>query len=101
MNKIVEALSWLTLFFLLIFLSGCSAYYAVRDPHTGTTYYTMEVAEANAGAVRFIDEKSKAAVTVYNPEVRKLDSGEYKAALATPPAAKVMPVGSRNRDEAY
>jgi hypothetical protein len=40
-------------------------------------------------------------VTVFNPEVRKLDSGEYKAALTVAPVSKVRPVGARNRDEAY
>lgn len=101
MNKIVEALSWLTLFLVLIFLSGCSAYYAVRDPHSGSTFYTREIDEAGGGGIKFVDEKTKAAVTILNPEVRKLDSAEFNAALSESPAAKVKPVGIRNRDEAY
>lgn len=101
MNKIVEALSWLTLFLLLIFLSGCSTYYAVRDPHSGNTFYTREIGEAGGGAVKLVDEKTKTAVTIQNPEVRILDSAEFNSALSEPPVAKVKPVGIRNRDETY
>ncbi|NJD90405.1 MAG: hypothetical protein FIA91_02645 [Geobacter sp.] len=100
MRKVIEALSWLTLFLLLIFISGCSVYYAVRDTHSDKTYYTTEIVETTAGAVSFIDEKSKMTVTVSSPEVSKLDSAEYKAALSAAPASKVKPVGIRNRDEA-
>lgn len=101
MKIFIEALSWLTLFLLLIFLSGCSTYYAVRDPHSGNTFYTVELVETTAGAVRFIDEKTKTAVTIYNPDVRRLDGAEYKAALSISPASKVKSVGIRSSDETH
>lgn len=104
MKKVFEALSWLTLFLLLIFVLGCSTYYAVRDPHSGTTYYTMEITEAKAGTIKFTDAKTKLAVTIYDPEVKRLDSSEYNAALIASPASpvsKVKPVGISNRDESY
>lgn len=101
MGKIIEAFSWLTLFLLLIFISGCSVYYAVRDTHSGKTFYTTEIVETNSGAVSFFDEKTKMAVTVFSPEFTKLDSAEYRAALSAAPASKVRPVGIRIKDEAY
>ena len=101
MGKVIEALSWLTLFLALIFLSGCSTCFAVKDPQSGTTYYTREIAATAAGAISFTDEKSHKAITVYRPEVIKLDSAAYEATLAASPAARVKPVGMPGRDETY
>lgn len=61
----------------------------------------MEIAETSAGAVRFNDARMNTEIIVYKPEVKKLDSAEYNAALNAPPVPKVKPVGVRSRDESY
>ena len=63
-------------------LTGCASYYKVVDPSSGNTYYTKEIKKRNS-AVEFIDQSSKATVTVQNSEVHKIDQDAYLAGLAS------------------
>jgi hypothetical protein len=68
-----------------LLLAGCSSYYMVRDPTTGTTYYTSDVdTPGGAGTVRFRDDRTKRDVTLQNSEVREISREEYDRGLATP-----------------
>jgi hypothetical protein len=59
-------------------LSACSGYYLVRDPSTGSKYYTRDVDdEGDAGAIRFKDEASGSVVTLPSSEVKEISSEHY------------------------
>jgi hypothetical protein len=70
---------------LLLCLSGCGSYYAVRDPAGRTDYYTTEIDSAGlSGAIKFTDARSGAVVTLQSSEVRKISKEEFAKATATP-----------------
>lgn len=63
-------------------LSACGGYYMVRDPNSGTTYYTKEVKdEGDAGAVRFQDERTGSVVTLPTSEVNAISSERYREGI--------------------
>lgn len=58
-------------------LAACS-HYIVRDPSTGSEYYTKDVDDVGkAGAVRFKDERTGSVVTLPTSEVRKVSPERY------------------------
>jgi hypothetical protein len=66
-----------------IVVGGCGNYYMVRDPVTGSTYYTTDVDRAGgAGAVRFRDERTGSVVTIPQSEVREISRDDYRRAMA-------------------
>ena len=66
-------------------LAGCASYYMVRDPSTGTTYYTSDLDKpGGAGTVRFKDGRTNRDVTLQNSEVREISRSEYERGLSTP-----------------
>lgn len=66
-------------------LGGCASYYAVRDPATGTTYYTSDIdTPGSAGTVRFKDGRTKRDVTLQNSEVREISRSEYDRGISQP-----------------
>lgn len=68
-------------------LAGCSSYYMVRDPATGTTYYTSDIDKpGGAGTVRFKDGRTNRDVTLQNSEVREISRDEYERGLSQPRA---------------
>lgn len=63
-----------------ILLASCSSYYSVRDPATGTVYYTTDLERSRTGAVTFEDARTGSSVTVQNSEVTEIGRGEYRRA---------------------
>ncbi len=49
--------------------SGCTTYYQVREPTGGRAYYTTDLEDTRAGAVKFKDGKSGATITLQNSEI--------------------------------
>src|SRR5258705_6435228 len=80
---------------LTTFLAGFSggSYYAVRDPASGTAYYTTEVDKAGgAGAVKFKDKKTGSTITLQSSEVKEISKDEFTKQTAKPaPAAAPAP----------
>ena len=67
---------------LLLMLYGCSSYYLVRDPVTGTDYYTTDVDRTgDSGAIRFKDHATGSKVIIQQSEVRKISEDEYEAGV--------------------
>ena len=76
-------------------LAGCTNYYQVRDPQSGSIYYTRMVGDHIGGAVSFHDERTNQDVTLQQSEVAKIDRGIYKNKAARPDLDQtVHPSGS-------
>jgi hypothetical protein len=69
-----------------VLLAGCGGYYTVRDPGSGTTYYTTDIDKAGS-AVQFKDAKTGSAITLQNSEVKEISKDEFTKGT-TPPVAK-------------
>ena len=77
------------------FLVGCfgGSYYMVRDPASGTAYYTTDVGKAGGtGAVKFKDEKTGSTVTLQSSEVKEISKDEFSKQTAKPAPAAAAPV---------
>lgn len=59
-------------------LAGCGSYYMVRDPSSGTSYYTTDLDHESGGAVKFTDDASGDKVTLQSSEVTEISKKEYK-----------------------
>ena len=79
---------------LMLMVLGCgTTYYQVRDPGSGSTYYTTELNEADSGAITLKDARTNARVTLQNSEVSEITADQYDAAIRTgsaPPVATPM-----------
>jgi predicted secreted hydrolase len=64
-----------------VLVAGGCAHYAVSDRATGATYYTKHVDRNADGTVAVTDKKTGHAVTVHNPDVRKISKKEYKQGI--------------------
>ncbi len=60
-------------------LSGCSDYYKIRDPVSGTVYYTNDFEKKSGGAIRFKDIVTQQLITLNNSEVMRITKDEYRA----------------------
>lgn len=58
-------------------LLGCSSYYRVTDPVSGSTYYTQKVERLHGGSVRFVSARSDATVTLEESEVTPISKDEF------------------------
>ena len=80
---------------LTTLLAGCfgGSYYMVRDPASGTAYYTTDVDKAgSAGAVKFKDKKTGSTITLQSSEVKEISKEEFAKQTAKPaPAAAPVP----------
>jgi hypothetical protein len=66
----------------LLVLYGCGSHYMVRDPASGTTYYTTDVDRTgDTGAVKFKDEATGSKVIIPQSEVKKISEDEYEAGI--------------------
>jgi hypothetical protein len=72
----------LTLFLCSLSL-GCTTYYKVHDPNTGSTYYSTEIDTERGGAVTLKDGRTNAQVTIQNSEVMEITPDQYDAAIRT------------------
>ena len=84
---------------LCFMMMGCTTYYQVRDPSTGSTYYSTKIEEERGGAVSLKDARTNAQVTIQNSEVIELTPDQYDAAIRTieaPAAAEQAPPDSES-----
>lgn len=72
------------LIFTFLLLAGCSNYYKVSDPVSGTTYYSKKL-EQKEKAVIFRDARTGNQVTMQNSTVEQISSAEFKQGLAQTP----------------
>jgi hypothetical protein len=62
-----------------LLLTGCASHYMVRDPTSGTTYYTTDLdTPGGAGTVRFKDGRTDAEVVLQSSEVTPISREEYR-----------------------
>ena len=61
-------------------LSGCTTYYMVKDPASGTQYYTTKVKKSHNAAI-FTDAKTSAEVTLESSQVLEITRDQYQAAV--------------------
>jgi len=67
---------------LLLILYGCGSHYVVRDPESGSTYYTTDVDRTgDVGAIKFKDKATGSTVTIQQSEVRKISEDDYEAGI--------------------
>ena len=67
---------------VLLTLAGCASHYMVRDPASGSTYYTRDVDRTgDSGSVKFKDDATGANVIIQQSEVRKVGEDEYEAGV--------------------
>jgi len=78
---------------LMVLLAGCfGSYYTVRDPASGTAYYTTDVGKAGGtGAVKFKDEKTGSTVTLQSSEVKEISKDEFAKQTKKPAPAAAAP----------
>lgn len=60
---------------------GCASYYQVKDPDSGSLYYTTDIDTERGGAIKFKDAKTDSQVTLQSSEVKEITSDEYKKAV--------------------
>jgi len=63
---------------LVLGITGCGSYYQVRDPASGSLYYTTDIEKKREGAITFKDAKSGADVILQNSEVKEISKDEFK-----------------------
>jgi uncharacterized protein YceK len=63
----------------ILLVSGCTSYYRVTDPTTGTTYYTTSKSydESKEGAASFVDARTGDKVTIQNSHVAKITEDQF------------------------
>ncbi len=74
-------------------VGGCGGHYAVKDPASGTTYYTKSIDKKKSGVVTLKDARTGSKVTLQSSEVHKISKEEFEAGVAgrTAPPAKPAP----------
>jgi hypothetical protein len=65
---------------LTLGLSGCTTFYMVKDPTSGSEYYTTKVKKSH-NAVIFKDAKTSAEVTLESSQVLEITKDQYQAAV--------------------
>jgi len=78
----------LAIFFLVAIL-GCGGYYMIKDPASGSVYYTTKIKDERGGAIKFTDEKTKTNVTLQNSEIKEIPKKEFKSALEVKEATEM------------
>jgi len=66
---------------LLIF-TGCTSYYQITDPATGSIYYSNDVAQQRGGAVQFEDASTGANITLQSSAVLEIPKDSFNEGLA-------------------
>lgn len=75
----LRVLSYAVLAGCAVLMTGCGSYYMVRDPGSGTTYYTKDIdTPGGAGTVQFRDGRTDREVTLQSSEVTPISRDEYK-----------------------
>lgn len=63
---------------------GCTTYYQVNDPAGNRMYYTTDINKSDfetSGAVRFVDDKTGAQITLQSSEIKEISEKQYEAAV--------------------
>ncbi len=79
----MRKLTTIFLSFIVLFVAaGCGgSYYQVKDPVSGSIYYTQKIKQKKGGNIIFEDAKTGSTVNLQNSEVKKVSKGEFKAAM--------------------
>jgi hypothetical protein len=83
--------------FLCSLSLGCTTYYKIHDPNTGSTYYSTEIDTEKGGAVTLKDGRTNAQVTIQNSEVMEITVDQYDAAIRT--IVEVEPAAEPKADD--
>lgn len=59
--------------------SGCSRYYKVRDPASGTVYYTDDLDNEGGGAILFKDVITRQQIRLSSSEVIRISKDQFEA----------------------
>lgn len=65
-------------------MGACTTYYQVNDPAGNRMYYTKDINKSDfesSGAVRFVDDKTGATVTLQSSEVKEISEKQYEAGV--------------------
>jgi hypothetical protein len=101
--KRVKTKQWLVMAVVMVnglLAAGCTSYFKVTDPTSGSVYYTEKVKQSSSGAVTFKDARTRADVTIQISEIKEISEKEYdigrtsqvqKAAPAAPAPAAPAP----------
>ncbi|MGH7132671.1 MAG: hypothetical protein ACREJO_12065 [Phycisphaerales bacterium] len=79
-----RTIGWVSVVAGVVFAGGCTTYYQVNDPAGNRMYYTTDIDRKDfesSGAVRFIDDKTGAQVTLQSSEVKEISEKQYEAAV--------------------
>jgi hypothetical protein len=71
----------ITVLTIMVFLSlvGCGgSYYKVKDPTSGTMYYTKDIKQKDSSVI-LEDANTGSTVTLQNSEVTEINEEEFKA----------------------
>jgi hypothetical protein len=78
--KRISMMSWLVVPLSVgLLVTACGTYYKVKDPATGSIYYTEKVKREKGGAANFKDARSGSEVTIQNSEVKEIGKDEFDA----------------------
>jgi hypothetical protein len=87
-----KVLAILLALFFFVGIVGCGGYYMVKDPASGSVYYTTKIKDEKGGAIKFTDEKTKTNVTLQNSEIKEIPKKEFKSALEAKETPESKPV---------
>jgi hypothetical protein len=91
-----KVLAILLAMFFLVGILGCGGYYMVKDPASGSVYYTTKIKDEKGGAIKFEDKKTQTSVTLQNSEVKKMSKKEFKSALEAKEAPEMKEATEMN-----
>jgi len=78
MRRIMAVCGTMVIGGFVLCMSGCSSnYYAVKDPVSGSSYYTEDIDEISGGAIQFTDQRTGSIVTIQNSVVKEINEQEY------------------------
>jgi len=66
---------------LLIF-TGCSSYYQITDPASGSVYFSKSVKDKRGGAVTFEDAQTGGSITLQSSEILEISKDSFKEGVA-------------------
>jgi len=94
MKRIVSS-GWLVATLCAGLGCGSTSYYMVKDPGTGTVYYSDKVDKQQGGAVTLTDARTKSTVTIQNSVVTTISKETFDQGVAAPaPAPAAAPAAA-------
>jgi hypothetical protein len=87
MERSIERLGVLIALGSLILTTGCASYYKVKDPQSGSLYFTKKIHTQRSGSINLKDDRSGSNVTLQNSEIKEITADEYNEGLKAPQTA--------------